>query len=103
MNMLCTALVEAQTKDVVQKWLNRLENFMRYLMLLSETLSQQKSEHSYQKVQQKFARVLTFGFAFLFNQLHSSNYQGSQANSQAQPLSGFAKAPASNTSSPKDF
>jgi len=47
MNMLCTALVEGQTKEAIQKWLNKLECFMRYIMLLSETLSQQKSEHIY--------------------------------------------------------
>lgn len=40
MNMLCTALVEGQTKELIQKWLNKLENFMRYIMILCETLNQ---------------------------------------------------------------
>jgi hypothetical protein len=75
MNMLCTALVESQTKDLVQKWLNKLECFMRYIMILGETMSQSKSEPFYSKVQNKFANVITYGFAFLFNQIHSSNYQ----------------------------
>ena len=40
MNMLCTALVEGQTKEIIKKWLNKLENFMQYNMVLYETLNQ---------------------------------------------------------------
>jgi len=51
-------------------------------------------------VQLKFSNVITFGFAFLFNQLHSTNYQVSNSS---QAASNFFKAPTSNTSSPKDY
>ena len=44
--------------------------------------------------------MLTFGFAFLFNQLHSTNYQ---VSNQSQALNNFYKPPTSNTSSPKDY
>ena len=75
MNMLCSSLGECRSKDLIQKWLNKLEYFMRYLMVLGETMSPSASEPLYQKVQSKFTSVITFGFAFLFNQIHSSTYQ----------------------------
>jgi hypothetical protein len=41
-NLLCTALIEANTKEIVQKWLLKFQNFLRYIMLLSETMNYQK-------------------------------------------------------------
>ena len=37
--MLCTALVEGKTKEIIQQWLREFESFMRYIIILSETLS----------------------------------------------------------------
>ena len=67
MNMVCTALVEAESKELISKWLNKLENFMRYIMLLSESPSQIKADQIYAKAMTKFSQVITFGFAFLFH------------------------------------
>jgi hypothetical protein len=93
------------------KWLRKLEQFMRYIMLLSETLSQSK-EAMYLKVQQKFSCVITFGFAFLFNRIHSAAYTQKQSPNRTQNLqlasesfqsSSFLKTANSNNSSPKDY
>jgi hypothetical protein len=78
--MLCTALVEGNNKEIIQQWLKEFENFMRYIMILSETLGHNPMKNNsdqiyYQKVQQKFSNVITFGFAFLFHQIHSTNIQ----------------------------
>ena len=78
--MLCTALVEGNNKEIIQQWLKEFESFMRYIMILSETLSpsppKSSSDQIYcQKVQHKFSNVITFGFAFLFHQIHSTNIQ----------------------------
>jgi hypothetical protein len=76
--MLCTTLVEGNSKEIIQQWLKEFENFMRYIMILSETLGgnsvKNESDQIYnQKVQHKFSNVITFGFAFLFHQIHCTN------------------------------
>jgi len=35
--MLCTTLIESNSKEVIEIWLKRFENFLCYIMLLSET------------------------------------------------------------------
>ena len=67
MNMVCTALVEAESKELMGKWLNKMEHFMRYIMVLSESVNQVKADQIYLKAMIKFSQVITFGFAFLFN------------------------------------
>jgi len=67
LNMLCTALVEGGTREVMEAWLKKLENFLCYIMLLSETQANQGDSVLFQKVQAKFAEVLTFGLSFLFH------------------------------------
>ena len=78
--MLCTSLMESRSKDQFQKWLNKLEYFLRYVMILGETMAYAKSDPFYLKVQGKFASIITYGFAFLFNQIHSSTYQQKSPN-----------------------
>jgi hypothetical protein len=41
LNMLCTSLVEATTKETIKKQLIKFENFIAYIMLLSETVKVQ--------------------------------------------------------------
>lgn len=59
--------MEATSKESLQKWLHKLQQFMKYLMLLAETMIHSKSDATYLKDNAKFANVITFGFAFLFN------------------------------------
>jgi len=114
--MLCTALVEGNSKEIIQQWLKEFESFMRYIMILSETLGPAKGSSDqiyYQKVQHKFSDVITFGFAFLFHQIHSTNIQQKQSPIQSNHVKpaklqinpNSKVTPNSNTSrssSPKD-
>lgn len=115
--MLCTTLVEGNSKEIIQQWLKEFENFMRYIMILSETLGgssvKNEADQIYnQKVQHKFSNVITFGFAFLFHQIHCTNIQQKQSPVQSNKpiklqINPITKmTPNSNTSrssSPKDY
>ena len=77
-NIICTALIEGNTKDLIQSWLKKLEKFLKYIMIMGETLelNSQKSAQDQQFIEsanKKFCNILTFGFAFLFNKIHSTN------------------------------
>ena len=44
LNILCTAIIQAENKENTQKWLQKFENFLRYIMLLSETISPNQNQ-----------------------------------------------------------
>ena len=50
-------------------------------MLLSETMNYQKSMNNQiqRKIASKFQNVISFGIAFLFHQIHSTNIQQKQS------------------------
>jgi hypothetical protein len=37
-NIICTALIEGNTKELIQSWLRKLEKFLKYIMIMGETL-----------------------------------------------------------------
>lgn len=75
-NMLCIALTQSDTKQLVQLWLDRFEKFTKFLMIVSETWKSRLVTTVYNQNQQKFIDVITFALAFLFHEIHAKNRVG---------------------------
>lgn len=88
MNMLCIALTQSDTKQLVTLWLERFERFTKFLMIISESWKSRHIATLYNQYQRKFIDVLTFALAFLFHEIHAKN-RGSPTptNSTTTPLS----------------
>lgn len=72
MNLLCITLAQADTKQLVQHWLERFERYVKFIMIVSETWKT-KNLNYYNIVQRRFTEQITFAFTFLFHEIHTSN------------------------------
>mmetsp|Transcript_10521 Transcript_10521/g.10593 ORF Transcript_10521/g.10593 Transcript_10521/m.10593 type:complete len:342 (+) Transcript_10521:1526-2551(+) len=99
LNLLCIALTQADTKSLIQVWLERIERYIKYLMIVSETW---KSRHikNYNQVQKKFQDTITYALTFLFHEVHSSN-KFSPSNASYQQFQQTISQV--NTPSPKEL
>ncbi len=73
LNMLCIALTQSDTKQLVQLWLDRFERFTKFLMVVSESWKSRMINTLYNNYQKKFSDVITFALAFLFHEIHATN------------------------------
>jgi len=73
LNMLCIALTQSDTKQLVLLWLERFERFTKFLMIVSESWKSRMVNTLYNTYQRKFTEAITFAITFLFHEIHASN------------------------------
>ena len=85
LNMLCIGVTQSDTKNQVTKWLERFENFTKFLMIVSESWKSRLVSSVYQTYQRRFADVITFALAFLFHEIHATKRSSPTHNQQTDP------------------
>jgi hypothetical protein len=98
LNMLCIALTQSDTKQLVQLWLDRFERFTKFLMVVSESWKSRLVTTVYTTNQRKFSEVITFAISFLFHEIHANN----RYSPTHQHTVNFGSSNYSASSSPKE-
>ena len=70
MNIICISIEQTDTKPLTQIWLDRLERYVKLLLVVSENW-RSKNEQQYSQVQKKIAETISFAFAFLFHEVNN--------------------------------
>ena len=81
MNIICITIEQTDTSQQTYQWLDRLERFVKHLLIISEVWKS-KNEQYYAQVQKKMAEAIAFAFAFLF---HEVNNTGTPKSNQSAP------------------
>jgi hypothetical protein len=82
MNLICITLEMSDTKNLYNIWLNRLERYVQYLIIISEKWTF-KNDQYFATVQEKITETVSFAFAFLFHEINNAGTpkaQHSQSN-----------------------
>jgi len=83
LNMACLAITQADTKELLCTWLDRLERFIKFVIVISETWKSRHLQH-YNGIQKKFAETVSYAFTFLFREIHKG--QGSSSPKEMNKL-----------------
>lgn len=71
MNLICLAISQAFNKELTVLWLDRLERFVKQLLLVSEAWKLKTDSYN-TNVQRKIAEQVSFAFTFLFHEVHNA-------------------------------
>lgn len=70
MNLICLAISQAYSKELTVVWLERLESYVKQLLVVSEAFKGNKDSY-FASVQRKIAEQVAFAFTFLFHEVHN--------------------------------
>ena len=87
MNIICISIEQTDTKLLTQIWLDRLERYVKLLLIVSENW-RSKNEQHYNQVQKRIAEAISFAFAFLFHEVNNigtpKSHQNTNTNNSPQ-------------------
>jgi len=70
---VCLALTQAEReKHLTKLWLNRLEVYFKYALLLAELWKGGKNDPNFATIQRKIAETCSFMLAFMFQEVHTT-------------------------------
>ena len=89
MNIICLAISQSYNKDLTIVWLDRLERFVKQLLIVSEAWKLKTDSYN-SSVQKKIAEQVSFAFTFLFHEVHNA---GTPTNQQLNFPPKFTTSP----------
>ena len=89
-NIICITLEQTDTLDLTYLWLDRLERFIKHVIIVSELWRTKNAQH-YSLVQRRIAEGIAFVFAFLFYEVNNTGTP--KSNSQLPGFNVFHGSP----------